>query len=230
MDLKLIERWLARRVRTERVSNLVLAAAAALGSVALFVFLWLAILIPVALLSLGLGLHPFAGVTGVMLSVIAGYCWVRRPITIPMLEVTRFEDTGEYSVLAPRGEHWLRLRSRNQIDPVGLGSFIHDVLFASPLLMDSALAALAFGRRYAMVDVKLCAKAIAVLHASIRRVSLNELENHLPGVNMVSLLRQLWLLDAVQIMSAAPQGLTLTQGARQALADAEDAALISSVG
>lgn len=81
-----------------------------------------------------------------------------------------------------------------------------------------------------MVDVQLCARAIAVLHADIHRVSFDEVERRLPGVDMVSLLKQLWLLDAVQIITAAPQGMALTEGARQALADDEDAALIASVG
>ncbi|GIK51923.1 MAG: hypothetical protein BroJett014_08960 [Planctomycetota bacterium] len=230
MDHHLIERWLRRRVRAERVSNLALAAAAALGSVALFFFVWMAIFVPVALLSIGLGVHPYVGATAVMLASIASYLWVRRPVAIPMLEVTRFEDTGEYSVTAPRGEHWMRLRSRNQSDPASLGSLIHDFIFVSPLLADSALAALAFRRRFAMVDVQLCARAIAVLHADIHRVSFDEVERRLPGVDMVSLLKQLWLLDAVQIITAAPQGMALTEGARQALADDEDAALIASVG
>jgi hypothetical protein len=232
MDELIIRRWLRKRVRAMRFS-IILMASAMLGAAAVtYNVFWFCLFIPFALIGLALGLPTAgAGSTLFIAATTVGYFLVRKRRPMPAPEVTRCADSGETVVsIPPIREHWLRVRARDQVNHLSLRSLLYDILFVTPMLLESAASVLRHWRRLGRIDVDLCARAISVLHSDLDKTGFATLECRLPGVDMAALVRQLWWLDDVQFINTGKQGLILTEQARLELAAAEDAALIASVG
>ncbi len=232
MDELIIRRWLRSRVRSMRLSILFMAAAMLCAAVITYNMMWFCLIIPLALIGLGIGMtSPGAAPSIAILATTFGYFFVRQRRPLPVPEVTRLADSGEIAIsIPPIREHWLRVRSRNQISHLTLGSMLYDLLFITPMLFESAASVLKHWRRLGRIDIDRCAKAIAVLHRDLDKTSFATLEKSLPGDDMAELIGQLWWLEDVQFINTGKQGLILTEQARHELASAEDAALIASVG
>lgn len=232
MDELIIRRWLRSRVRSLRFAILFLASAMLAGSVLAYNVSWFCLFIPLGLIGLGMGLPaPGAGSTLFITATTIGYFFVRRRRPLPVPEVTRLADSGELAVsIPPIREHWLRVRSRDQVAHLTLRSLLYDLLFITPMLLESAASVLKHWRRLGRIDIDRCARAIAVLHRDLDKTTFATLEKSLPGEDLPALISQLWWLDEVQFINTGKQGLILTEQARNELAAAEDAALIASVG
>jgi hypothetical protein len=232
MDDLVIRRWLRSRVRSMRLSVLFIAAAMLAGSVIAYNITWFCLFIPFGLIGLGIGLPaPGAGSTLFITATTIGYFFVRQRRPLPVPEVTRLADTSELVIsIPPIREHWLRVRSRDQVSHLTLGSLLYEFLFITPMLLESAASVLKHWRCLGRIDIDRCAKAIAVLHRDLDKTSFATLEKSLPGEGMAELIGQLWWLEDVQFINTGKQGLILTEQARHELASAEDAALIASVG
>ncbi|CAG0927647.1 hypothetical protein PLCT1_00442 [Planctomycetaceae bacterium] len=232
MDELLIRRWLQRRVRSMRLSILAMAAAMLTGSFFAYNITWFCLFIPLALIGLGIGLPvPGAGSTLFITATTIGYFFVRQRRPLPVPEVTRTADSTELAIsIPPIREHWLRVRSRDQVSHLTLRSLLYELLFITPMLLESAASVLKHWKRLGRIDIERCAKAVAVLHRDLEKTTFTPLEKSLPGEDMAALLGQLWWLDDVQFINTGKQGLILTEQARLELAAAEDAALIASVG
>jgi hypothetical protein len=232
MDELIIRRWLGGRVRSMRLSILFMAAAMLAGSVLAYNITWFSLFSPFALIGLGIGLPGSgAGSTLFITATTIGYFFVRKTRPLPVPEVTRMADTSELAIsIPPIREHWLRVRSRDQVSHLTLGSLLYEFLFITPMLLESAASVLRHWRRLGRIDIDRCAKAIAVLHRDLDKTTFTTLEKCLPGEDMAALIGQLWWLEEVQFINTGKQGLILIEQARHELAAAEDAALIASVG
>lgn len=232
MDELIIQRWLRSRVRSMRLSILFLGSAMLAGSFIAYNITWFCLFIPFALIGLGIGLPgPGAGSTLFITATTIGYFFVRKRRPLPVPEVTRMSDTSELVIsIPPIREHWLRVRSRDQVSHLTLRSMLYDLLFITPMLLESAASVFKHWRRLGRIDIDRCARALAVLHRDLEKTPFATLEKSLPGEDLPSLLAQLWWLDDVQFISSGKQGLILTEQARIELAAEEDAALIASVG
>lgn len=232
MDELIIRRWLKGRVRSMRLSILFLAAIMLCAAVITYNVMWFCLFIPFALIGLGIGLPaPGAGSTLFITATTIGYFIVRQRRPLPVPEVTRMADTSELATsIPPIREHWLRVRSRDQVSHLTLRSLLYEVLFITPMLFESAASVLKHWRRLGRIDIDRCAKALAVLHRDLDKTTFTTLEKSLPGEDIASLIGQLWWLDDVQFINTGKQGLILTEQARHELAAAEDAALIATVG
>lgn len=232
MDELIIRRWLKGRVRSMRLSILFLAAIMLCAAVVTYNVMWFCLIIPLALIGLGIGMgSPGALPSIFIIATTFGYFFVRKRRPLPVPEVTRLADSGELAIsIPPIREHWLRVRSRNQISHLTLGSMLYDLLFITPMLFESAASVLKHWRRLGRIDIDRCAKAIAVLHRDLDKITFATLETSLPGQDIAALIGQLWWLDDVQFINTGKQGLILTDQARSELAAAEDADLIASVG
>ncbi|MBP9893623.1 MAG: hypothetical protein KBG84_17095 [Planctomycetes bacterium] len=232
MDELIIRRWLRRRLRSMRISIMVMAVTLFSASVVTYNVTWFCLIIPLALIGLGIGMgSPGALPSIFIIATTFGYFFVRKRRPLPVPEVTRMADSSELAIsIPPIREHWLRVRSRDQINHLTLGSMLYDLLFITPMLFESAASVLKHWKRLGRIDIDRCAKAISVLHRDLDKTTFATLEKSLPGEDMSALLGQLWWLDDVQFINTGKQGLILTEQARLDLAADEDAALIASVG
>lgn len=224
MNYEVIKVWLSRRVRVQSAQNILAGFLTLLGGIAILAATWgLCYLVSIVAFGSWIGhRHWFHSVIGLVI--------------VPLLFIgnarTSREYLSEYSVTTGTASGAV---VNFYLPGIGLGSTVNplapdtmhtgvkmitDCLYVGPRTVTAAIRLVRKGVGLRRIDVDGCAAVIAVLLATGRKLSFQEIAESIEGLNPVRVFPQLGQIDGVVFLNAQPAGLTLASDLRQELVKA----------